>query len=394
VDAFCYSYHKFLFFLYGFAVNFCRQFISIAYTFYSPKREAKMLNPQAIPQAPGYFQAVQLTASPVSQLREKYEKINRLYQEQPEPVQRFISSQTLQLGQAIVQSLSVIRFSLPSQVVLQGAVFNIPPSQRQQTIGGFFDRAARKDTRTAFKQRLAKLEWTSNPALTICTSLIRYATAVAIVHAILPSGQSVTYRALDGEEIPTIPLENTALPPTASREQRFFLPQWVALDSQGNLLVKSHAEASSYLVSMQQYLNHLQVAIDLAPYMVVDEIYQQKRYGMVGQLVNQGRALAWYETVQAINLIQRRAAGNDLNRGLQLSLPYFDDQRLELRKLEFTIVPTGRCMFVPTFVVLAARREQSLVAQDTRLSLTTRKYLLAELSMLEKTFYTLSETKL
>jgi hypothetical protein len=355
------------------------------------KRGQKMINPQAIPQASVLYPVASSTASPVSQLREKYEKISRLYQAQPEPIQRFISSQAQQLGQAILQSLSVIHFSLPAQVALQYEILDVPPSYRQQTVGGFFDRAARKDIRTAFKQRLAKLERTSNPALTICISLFRYATAIAIVRAILPSGEPVTYKALDGEDIPNLPPDTTAgLLPAPSKEQKFFLPQWVGLDGDGNLLAGSHAEACSYLVSMQQYLDHLQVAVGLAPYMVVDEIYQQKRYGMVGQLVNQGRALAWHETKQAIDLIQRRAANNDLNRGLKLSLPYFDDQQLVMRTLDFTIIPPGRYMYVPAFVVLAARQEQSMVAQDTRLSITTRKYLLSELSLLEKTFYTLS----
>ena len=60
--------------------------------------------------------------------------------------------------------------------------------------------------------------------------------------------------------------------------------------------------------------------------MVADEDYQRKRYGMLGQLVNQGRALARYETDDIIRTIKERAAQHDLNRGLSLSLPYFDDQ--------------------------------------------------------------------
>ena len=45
-------------------------------------------------------------------------------------------------------------------------------------------------------------------------------------------------------------------------------------------------------------------------------------------------------------------------------------------------------MFVPAFVVRAAREEQAKVAQDTRFSSSTRKYLLAELRMLEDAFET------
>ncbi len=354
-----------------------------------------MINSQTIPQAPALIPAVHSTVSPVSQLREKYEKTSRLYQAQPESVKRLISLQAQQLGRAIVQSLPVKEFSLPSQVVVQDEILDVPLSHRQQRLGGLFDRAAHKDIPTTIKQRLAKLESTSNPALRISANLVRYATAVAIVHAILPAGQAVVYEALDGDEIPNIPVDHSAeLPLAIPFDQRFFLPMWIALDGEGNLLTQTLSEAHAHLASMQSYLDDLQVAVSLAPYVVVDEIYQQKRYGMVGQLVNQGRALAWYETMQAINRIKQRAAKSELNRGLNLSLPYFDDQKLKIITLDFTIIPYGRNMFTPAFVVLAARREQSLVAQDTRLSLTTRKYLLAELSMLEKSFYTLRDSAL
>jgi hypothetical protein len=107
---------------------------------------------------------------------------------------------------------------------------------------------------------------------------------------------------------------------------------------------------------------------------------------MLGQLVNQGRALALYLSEEIVGTIQRRARANDLNRGLSLSLPYFDDQTLELKTHDFEIIPAGRIMFVPAFVVRAVRQEQAKVAQDTRLGHSTRKYLLVELGMLEEAF--------
>jgi hypothetical protein len=130
----------------------------------------------------------------------------------------------------------------------------------------------------------------------------------------------------------------------------------------------------------------LHAAVALAPYIVSDGQYQQKRYGMLGQLVNQGRALARYQTQQIIETIQRRAAADDMNRGLSLSLPYFDDQSLEMKIYDFQVIPAGRVMFVPAFVVRACRQEQVKVAQDTRLSPSTRKHLLAELQTIEESF--------
>jgi hypothetical protein len=107
---------------------------------------------------------------------------------------------------------------------------------------------------------------------------------------------------------------------------------------------------------------------------------------MLGQLINQGRALARYETREIINTIKARATQNDLNRGLSLSLPYFDDQELTNALESFEVIPQGRIMFVPAFVVRAARAQQAKVADDTRLSPSTRQHLIDELKMLEAAF--------
>jgi hypothetical protein len=160
----------------------------------------------------------------------------------------------------------------------------------------------------------------------------------------------------------------------------------VAFDDEDHLLVNSISEAEAHVASMQRFLSVLHAAVALAPYIVADEVYQLKRYGMLGQLVNQGRALARCETGELIRTIKRRAAAQDLNRGLSLSLPYFDDQTLRLDTHEFEIIPAGRIMFVPAFVIRASRQEQAKVAQDTRLSPSTRKHLLAELKALEDAF--------
>ena len=107
---------------------------------------------------------------------------------------------------------------------------------------------------------------------------------------------------------------------------------------------------------------------------------------MLGQLVNQGRALANYQTRQIIARIQERASSGNLNRGLSLSLPYFDDQELRIDISKFEVIPAGRIMFVPAFVVRAVHQEQVKVSQDTRLNPSTRKHLLYLLDLFEKAF--------
>ncbi len=50
------------------------------------------------------------------------------------------------------------------------------------------------------------------------------------------------------------------------------------------------------------------------------------------------------------------------------------------------VIPAGRIMFTPAFVVRATRGEQAKVAQDTRLNASTRRHLLTQLKNLETAF--------
>jgi hypothetical protein len=102
--------------------------------------------------------------------------------------------------------------------------------------------------------------------------------------------------------------------------------------------------------------------------------------------VNQGRALAVFQTKEIMARIKERASADNLNRGLSLSLPYFDDQELRIDFSKFEVIPAGRIMFVPAFVVRAVQREQVKVSQDTRLNSSTRIHLLYLLDLLEKAF--------
>jgi hypothetical protein len=352
-------------------------------------------------------------------LRQEYEQAAQLFSVQPALTQRFIEAQSLLLAEAILQRAPQIRFMLPAQVVAleNGRLpLTVPAAYRAQTIGGskILDRLAHIDGHRLLRQRLSELEHDPQREVALSATLLRYATVTYMVHIMLPAGRSVMYEAVDGEEIPTRPqaagprsaltattdvvtttiVEDGAPPqergelqvPYAEAARKFYLPQWVALDEQDRLLVSTLSEAEAHLASMQQYMEVLNLARALASYIVVDAQYQQKRYGMLGQLINQGRALARYEMTGIIEEIQTRAARHDLNRGLSLSVPYFDDQALTLRQIEFEVIPAGRVMFVPAFVVKSAREEQAKVCDDTRLNASTRQHVLQQLKRLERAF--------
>jgi hypothetical protein len=291
-------------------------------------------------------------------LVEEYAHWQNLFEAQPVITQRFLEAQGRSLAEALIQPASQARFSLPATVVVDVSDKKespVPEIQREQMVGGLMDRLTRTGINASVRQRLDELEASAHAAVAGSAGMVRYTTAIALVWDLLPSGRSVSYVTAEGDEIPTIPSgedemvesaitaatdviaeEHTGqrdeegrgelIVPYVPSARRFYLPQWVAFDDQDRQLVNTTAEAEAHIGSMQRFLRILHTAISVAPYMLADEVYQQKRYGMLGQLINQGRALARFQTREIIATIKRRAAANDLNRGLSLSLPYFDDQ--------------------------------------------------------------------
>ena len=357
-------------------------------------------------------------------LQHEYKKQQALFLAQTATVQRFLNAQANLLAASLIDQCSEVHFKLPDEVVTEppnngsaSAALTVLHNQREQTIGRPLGDLIRAEMHTRLRNRLFDLEGSNDRAAAVSAGLIRYATSAHLVHRILPTGRAVQYTLLEDEEIPATPLgevdevesaitaETDAiaesgpqnetrgglLVPFVPAARRFYLPQWVAFDDEGRLLLSTIQEAEAHIASIQRFTSVLHIAVGLTPCIVADEEYQRKRYGILGQLVNQGRALARYQTQQIIEIIQQRAARGDLNRGLSLSLPYFDDQDLQIKLRNFEVIPSGRIMFVPAFIVHAAHEEQAKVAQDTRLSVSTRKYLLKQLEMLGEAFLSDSE---
>lgn len=357
-------------------------------------------------------------SEPPAPLKNEYEYKRALFAAQPGIVQRFIEAQARQVADALVDHQPYVKFSLPDRVVVdlpridQPATVTVPPEAREQNVGGFKNRLLRRDVREEVRHRLNELEQSPDQAISTSASLLRFGIAQHFVYTMLPSGRSVKYHTAEDESIPSIPVEglepksaitqdSDAIVEEGAQEngrgelqvpyvpaaRRFYLPQWVSFDEEDRLLVGSTREAEAHIASMQRYVAILHAASSIAPYFIADDTYQKKRYGMLGQLVNQGRALARHKTREIIATIKERAAAGSLNRGLSLSLPYFDDQELALNLLNMEVIPAGRIMFVPAFVVRAAREEAAKRAQDTRFNHSTRKHILGILSMLEAAFH-------
>jgi hypothetical protein len=102
--------------------------------------------------------------------------------------------------------------------------------------------------------------------------------------------------------------------------------------------------------------------------------------------LERGRDLACRAVDEMIEEIWRRASRHQLDRGVRLSLPYYDDRRRSLRWRDFTVIPRGRILFVPAFVVLAAEREIEKVRKDHQFTDSTRCHLVGLLEKLRQAF--------
>src|SRR5512133_1257342 len=286
-----------------------------------------------------------MTINTVPYLQQEYENQKMLFESQAAIIQHFVESQAQFIADALITRTARAHFSLPDRVMTQFSrngkdrTATLPEAERRINVRSFIS----GDVRAALMHRLNELEKSANEGVAVSTGLLRYAAAIYMIHNLLPAGRTVTYRPCDDEQIPTIPVEDNSpesaitqasdaiaeegaiddrgelQTPFVPAARKFFLPQWVAFDSQGKLLVGSVKEAEAHIQSMQRYVMILHRALSLVPYISASEEYQRKRYGILGQLINQGRTLANFKTQEIIAEIKSRAAQQNLNRGLSIS---------------------------------------------------------------------------
>lgn len=277
-----------------------------------------------------------LSALPVQTTEEQkreFEEKQALFLAQPAPVIESIQSQVFLSMETLERPIRQWRFTLPEEVCTPMGSLTLPPSEREHTL------ARKNGLRIADLERLlSELEQSSHAGIRAGSALLRHAIALHLIN----------YRAhsqpqdFDGDE----------------------------------------AEFSS----CQRDLRELVEALAFAPYFTADEAYRQKREERLGRLAQKGIAIANRRTQEIILGIKQRAAANTLNRGLGLSLPYYDDRALSIKTYDIEVIPPGRVAFEAFYVMWVARDEQEKVAQNMDLSLASRNNLLAELKDLELAF--------
>lgn len=157
--------------------------------------------------------------SPADQLREEYERQQKLFEAQPPIVQRFLEAQARQIAEAYTEQTPTLHFMLPDRVTIKvgekDELVPVPQASREQSIGKLIDRLGRKTIYNTLRQRLIELEQTHDQAVNACASLLRYSAAMHIIHNMLPSGRTVSYISAEDEEIPNIPTKEDLEPASA-----------------------------------------------------------------------------------------------------------------------------------------------------------------------------------
>jgi hypothetical protein len=323
--------------------------------------------------------------SAIRQLEEERLREQALFLAQTPNTTAFLQAEAGKIAAALTGSQPGLRFHLPPEVVLPSAgngakrAMSLPPDFLEQNLGGMFHRGSPTRLRTELRKRLADLEQSRYAAVTIGARLIRFSVVHRLVYGLSPECRPDVRKPARKLSAPA-----TLARKTGKRAPVYFMPEWVVIRD-GRLSVDSIRTAEERIAQMQTYLGVLHLAVSLAPYMFSDPEYQVRRNGMLGQLVAQSQSLAEYQTGEIVGKIRHWASEGRLDMGLSLSIPFFDDQTLEMELHDFPVIP-GRTRFVPAFVALAARREQARVAQETRWSQSTRIHLVSILKILERAF--------
>ena len=352
----------------------------------------------------------------------EYEVISQLFSVQKSVVKHYINTSSQKIALDLIDGKTWIMLKLPDQINTDPSPqgwpksSKIPEDIRIITIGSKLSFLEHRKIKDELNSHLWKLEHSPNKSIAICAALYRFSISLNIIENILPDGRLGFQPAGLDDSLSSQPsiLGNrksslTSIDdavygfdsddssrgelqvPFVPDAQNFFLPQWVSFDSKGNLLTKDTSAAEANFHSLQKYFTTLNISSSLAPYMILNPVYQHKRNGIISQLINQGRALAKHINANIILRIINRTNQGTLNRGLSVSLPYFDDQEMTITYRKIQVIPAGRILFIPAFIGRAVNLEVAKVWQDTRLGLSTKLHLIEQLETLGNSFTTFPE---
>jgi len=248
-----------------------------------------------------------------------------------------------------------IAIQLPCRI-LHNTVLDVPPHMTVLRAGNIAHRVLQRPCNTAVVHRLKELSEHANAVVAESAKLTSYLAAQQLL---------------------------TSLPGSAD-----LYTNYTPFNKQGQLIVADHTTADALLAQLSQYMDRLHMAEQLYPGWTTHGLYNKVSTLLTTHFVEQGRALANSYTREIVSEIRQHWQAGKIARGLTLFIPYLDERRCRMEKYKVVVIPTGRILFRPEFIIGACRVSQHHVRKDPELSQATRWQLLSQLDSIIQAFET------
>jgi hypothetical protein len=162
--------------------------------------------------------------------------------------------------------------------------------------------------------------------------------------------------------------------------------RYTGFDGQGILLADGMNTAAAIVEKLSRFVHSLNLIEALYPAWRTDDSFSEKHALLMTHLIRQGRALANCHTQKLIREILTAWKAGELTRGLTIFLPFLDERQCRMDEYRIVVIPAGRILFRPEFVVGACRVAERKVRVDSDLSQATRWQLLSQLDAILQAF--------
>lgn len=329
-----------------------------------------------------------------------------LYRCQPQVIREFITTQARHIAQDIIDEVPRICYWLPDYIVLQDEMRGtwhkawIAPRYRKQHCGSHLLYGAKKDIPYTLIKRFEELQSSANIAVATCAEILRYRVALELLPT-MPDSQN-EFMPPDDIILQNMPFLEVDLGQVYKSFYKAEIPHWnsykfdekktfpnedcilIGLDNYS--LSAMNTTDEQFMSQIYNQIQLLATAFVIEPAVLEEARFQSFYSSVIHQWVIQCQAYVENLMKQIIQKIQRRVAENSLNRGLSLSLPYFDYQAMQINNLEIEIIPKARIPFRPEFIFQAVQETKEKINNDSKLDTETRSHLMEELDLLDKSF--------
>ncbi len=293
------------------------------------------------------------TVTRFEQLREALAWAEHTLGQQPEDLRLEYQQAGRNIADALTQETYSISIQLPFRIQHE-VMLNARPVLTQLHIGSAFNRLLRKSCHAALIDRLHALSEHTHLVVSESARLTGYLAARVLL---------------------------TSLPNQVDLRRHY-----TAFDERGGQIIEPDSTADALIGQLSRRMDWLRTAEQLYPAWTTHDLYNHAAALLTAHLIEQGRALANYYTQQIIRDMRQEWRAGKITRGLTLFIPYLDERLYRMQKYKVIVIPTGRILFRPEFVIGACRLAERDVRKDPDLSQSTRWQLLSQLDSISQAF--------